>query len=804
MNNNTQDPKPHGAAPSSFMSSLKISNKITILSFGMVAVTVLVLTAILIIQKTRLTPVLATVLNKQAYDEADKLVKTSYEMCVATEALSRKELGHSLATVRELVQKQGAISLHADKVPWEAENQVTKQKTRVELPKLMVGATWLGQITTTNSPVEVVDEAKRYTGGESTIFQRMDEAGNMIRVATTVLRTDGTRAVGTYIPALNADNTPNPVIAAVLKGEVYRGRAQVVDAWHNTAYEPIWDSAHQKVIGMLFVGVNMTDSTKAVHDSMIKIVLGKSGYLFAFGSKGDNRGRYLVSQSGAKDNAVVWEDTDASGGKPVQDIINRASKLPDGKTEIFRYQFVGAGLKQARQKFASLAYFEPWDWVIGASAWEDEYKEAQDAALSTLTQMLWWTAGVSGLLAVLALLVSTWLARSISRPLNVLADTADRIAKGDNNARAVVMTQDEIGLLAEHFNSMIDARVKAKEDTDEYKRLQEGIQQLLMVTSDASDGDLTVRAKVTEGALGNVSDAVNLMLENVGDLLKEVQGAANRVASSATEIQASSEQLSQGSVKQTGEIINTTTAVQEMAANIEAVSNNANSATEAASRARQAAEEGSKAVQQVVEGMERIRQNVQAGAKKIKRLGERSMEISTIVNTIGQISAQTDMLALNAAIEAARAGEHGRGFTVVAEEVRKLAERTASATKEIEKLIAGIQAETNESVSAMEQQTVEVETESKVVGNTGQELVRIRDSSVQSAELINEINLAAKQQVRGASGVVKAMETVSTIAQQAQAGANQTKRATESLATLSSDLINSLSKFKIPGGNGSH
>jgi methyl-accepting chemotaxis protein len=354
------------------------------------------------------------------------------------------------------------------------------------------------------------------------------------------------------------------------------------------------------------------------------------------------------------------------------------------------------------------------------------------------------------------------------------------------------------------FNALMKSQLSAKEEIEMHnRRLQEQIHDLLKIVADASDGDLTVRAAVTEGAMGNVADAVNLMLENVGGLLKEVQEAANRVADSAGEIKVSSEQLSEGSVKQSGEIINTTSAVQEMAANLESVSNNASAAAETALRAREAAEVGAKAVQQVVEGMDRIRQNVQAGAKKIKRLGERSMEISTIVNTIGQISAQTDMLALNAAIEAARAGENGRGFTIVAEEVRKLSERTALATKEIEKLIAGIQAETNESVAAMEKQTAEVEAESRVVESTGSELSRIHESSIQSAELIREINAAAKQHVEGAVGVVKAMETVSEIAQQAQAGASQTKRATESLATLSTELLESLSKFKIMA-NGSN
>jgi methyl-accepting chemotaxis protein len=790
---------PSGANSASGLKALKISSKITLLSFGLVILTVTILTLVLMIQKGRLAPALTKLLNQQAYGEAGKIVKTIHDTCVGAENLTRRQLEHSLDIGRESLQKYGVVSLRAtENVSWDAENQATHQKAKVDLPKFMLGATWVGQNASLDTPSPVVDDMKHYTSAEGTIFQRMNDSGDMLRVATTLTTSDGNRGIGTYVPAANPDGTPNQIVATVLKGETYRGRAVGINVWYSAIYEPLWDAGHQKVIGMLFAGINMTEAARSVRQSILNITLGKSGYIFAFGTKGSLKGSYIVSQKGEQDGANVWETKDANGKFIVQEIIKTGLASPGGNPAIMEYVWKSANDAAPREKFAAVTYYEPWDWVIGASAYYDEYKEAQNTALNTLTQMLWWTAGISGVLAAIALGVSYRLSRSISRPLNELAETADRIAKGDNTARAQIATKDEIGQLAEAFNEMIDARVKAKEDTDDYKRLQEGIQQLLHVTSDASDGDLTVRAKVTEGALGNVCDALNLMLENVGDTLREVQGAANRVASSATEIQASSEQLSQGSVKQTGEIINTTTAVQEMAANIESVSNNATSASEAASRALNAAENGAQAVQQVIDGMERIRQNVQAGAKKIKRLGERSMEISTIVNTISQISSQTDMLALNAAIEAARAGEHGRGFTVVAEEVRKLAERTAAATKEIEKLIAGIQAETNESVSAMEQQTVEVETESKVVQSTGGELARIRESSNQSAELINEINLAAKQQVRGANGVVKAMETVSTIAQQAQAGAGQTKRATESLASLSSDLLNSLGKFKLP------
>jgi methyl-accepting chemotaxis protein len=173
------------------------------------------------------------------------------------------------------------------------------------------------------------------------------------------------------------------------------------------------------------------------------------------------------------------------------------------------------------------------------------------------------------------------------------------------------------------------------------------------------------------------------------------------------------------------------------------------------------------------------------------------MEITGIVATIAKISDQTNMLALNAAIEAARAGEHGRGFSVVADQVRQLAERTAGATQEIESLVRLIQGETNESVEAIEQQTSVVEEESRIVSQAGEALIRIQEVSTHSAELIADINEIARQQVGGAQGVSKVIEQVSEIARSTEKGAAASLKATQELTALSLQLQKSVNQFQL-------
>jgi len=331
----------------------------------------------------------------------------------------------------------------------------------------------------------------------------------------------------------------------------------------------------------------------------------------------------------------------------------------------------------------------------------------------------------------------------------------------------------------------------------ENKELQDNIVDLLSVVSDASDGNLTVRAKVTAGALGNVSDAFNSLLESLQGLIGKIADQIAQTTQTVSVITQSSQNMAAGANDQAKEVVAATRLVEKTSSEMNRVGQVALTAAEAAKRAEDSAIQGSTMVQDIISGMESLRQNVQAGAKKMKSLGDRSMEITGIVDTISRISEQTNMLALNAAIEAARAGEHGRGFSVVAEEVRKLAERTASATQEIDNLVKAIHQETNETVAAIERQTQVVEQESQLVSQAGQSLSRIREVSTESASLVSDISNLAKVQVEGTTVVGKAMKQISEIAQSTLAGAQGTVSSLNRLSQLSQDLSASMKKFRI-------
>jgi len=329
------------------------------------------------------------------------------------------------------------------------------------------------------------------------------------------------------------------------------------------------------------------------------------------------------------------------------------------------------------------------------------------------------------------------------------------------------------------------------------QEFEHNLKELLAMVSSVSEGDLTKRGKESGDTLGSVAQSVNTMLDHFSTMLTEVKQIGLSVSSSATEILAAAEQIAVGSQRQADEITNTSSAVEEMAASMTQVSRNAEASADSARRALEMAEHGDKSVRDTSEAMSRIDSAVQQTSEKMRLLGIRSSEISEIIDLIDEIASQTNLLALNAAIEAAHAGEAGLGFSVVADEIRKLAERSARATRDVGHLIKSIQTETSEALAAMEVGMKEVRGGSHLASQASRALQDISEAVRQSSELIEEISAASEEQARVTSNVAGAMQTISSITLETSAGAHETAQTIEGMVGLADRLNKSISQFRV-------
>jgi twitching motility protein PilJ len=287
------------------------------------------------------------------------------------------------------------------------------------------------------------------------------------------------------------------------------------------------------------------------------------------------------------------------------------------------------------------------------------------------------------------------------------------------------------------------------------------------------------------------------MITGLMSLVTQAHNVALEIQRSTTDILHSSDRMKQGAEQQTNQIKSASDAVNTMSNTTQRMAQNADAATQTSLKATQAAIKGGASVAETIKGMQRIRAAVQTTGKKIKGLGERSLEIGAIIEVINEIATQTNLLALNAAIEAARAGEQGRGFAVVADEVRKLAERAARATKDITGLIKGIQVETSEAVTVMEEGTREVEEGTKLADQAGAALREIEQIVKQTAVLMTDITKAADDQVEVTAQVVHSMDTISKLTQETTHGVQDTVSTIGKLADLSTRLTSAIGRFKL-------
>lgn len=687
-------------------------------------------------------------LGEVAMANMAQIAKDVYGLCETSNDLIQKKINNGLNVARNIVKLHKGIEPGKEKVTWDAVNQITKQTQKVELPKLTAGGAWLGQNRNLATPTPIVDEVKRLVGITCTIFQRMNEQGDMLRVATNVEDLDKRRAIGTYIPVALPDQTPNPVIAAVLKGQSYRGLAYVVNTWYLTAYEPLTDKAGN-IIGMLYVGEKL-EAVASLRKAIMGMKVGKMGYVGVIGGRGEHRGRYIISKDGTRDGESIWDQKDIDGNDTVRTIITKALAQPKGESFYHEYIWQNPGDPKPRKKVSAVIYFEPFDWVIVAGTYEDDFFGPIGHVHQMIRSLFLKILLAGALIILLSLLLALFLARRLTQPLELTTDLAKKIATGD-----LQQTREE---LARPETARI---IAAGDETSEL--------------------------------LG----AFETMTGNLDSLIGQVHRSGIQVTTSATEIAASARELEATVAQQAASTTEVTATSREISATADDLAQTMDGVNASLNETIGMAETGRSDLAQMETAMRELVKATTSISSKLAVINDRANKISNVVTTINKISDQTNLLSLNAAIEAEKAGEFGRGFSVVAREISRLADQTAIATQDIQQVVSEMQTSVATGVMEMDKFTDEVRRGVETMAAQSGQLARIIDQVRLHGPQFTAVKDGMYGQSQGAQQISEAMSQLSVAAEQTKESLHEFKLATEQLNEAISGLQSEVSRFRI-------
>ncbi len=729
--------------------NLKISTKLLLSGILTTLIPLIIVMVCVFIQNKKVVAVAERESLALAYADLDHIVDSFYTIAESHQEVIQKEINHSLNIAELMVKKEGGFSFGEGSIAWKAVNQFSKETSEIMLNKMYLGSQWLGHSFSPEDKVPLVDSIQRLMGVTSTVFQRMNTRGDMLRVATNVIKDNGERAIGTYIPAVNPDGSKNSVISAVLNGETYRGRAFVVNSWYITAYKPIRDSSNA-VIGILYVGIPQ-ENVKSVHKALQERSIGQDGFVTVL----DSQGKYAISAGGQQDGEVVLDSKDSRGVEYIKERIEKAKTLAPREIGKQKYQLDG-GTGKGVVRDAHFVYFKPWDWIITAEANQSDFTRVARvlADIGTKSDMI---IGVVGVVAVLmAVIFYTFIATGIVRHIkNAVAGLKD-VAEGE--------------------------------------------------------GDLTKRLQRPGNCeLGELADWMNVFLNKLQGIIGKIADSSNAVNISASELTKISGIMAAGSSSTSDSARNVSASAEEMSSNLDIVVSDMERSSTNTSMVASASEELSatineisrKALQANEISREAVGQSRNAG-EKMATLDDAAIAIGQVTETINEISEQTNLLALNATIEAARAGEAGKGFAVVANEIKDLAKQTAEATLNIKKKIEGVQQTTGDAKNEIDAIAGVIDRVSDIVGGIAvsveEQASATQEISMnisQVSEGIQRANSNVNQSSEASNKIVGEIAQVDTSARKMSATSDDIEVRAEQLQKMANQLDEIVRSFKI-------
>ncbi len=743
---------------------LILKHKIIGLALISALLPVLVMIIITTIQKNKINDTVIRELDRHTQENIAQIAEDIYGICETTNDLIQRSINHSLNVAREVLNNEGGVSFSSERVNWTAVNQFTKKSAGISLGKMMVGGRWLGQNRDLASRTMVIDKVKGLVGGTCTIFQRMNENGDMLRIATNVETLNKKRAIGTYIPAVNPDGNLNEVISSVLRGETYHGRAYVVNAWYVTAYEPIVDR-NGRIAGILYFGIKQ-ETVESLRKAIYKTKVGRTGYVCIIGgSDSSHKGHYVISKNGERDGESIWDSQDDTGKYFIRSIVEKALKLDVDGIDYERYPWKNLGEEKSRQKVMAIKYFKPWDWVIGATTYEDDYYSVKKEATSAMENLLIMSLIGGVIILGVAVSLAMFLGERIVKPIVEIISVAQEIAKGNLFAA----------------KASVDKMISQKDGSVKSPAENEG------------EGDSLVSADETFDLLL----AINQMTQNLNSLVGQVQRSGIQVTTSTTEIAASARQLEATVSEQaasTNQVVATSKGIsstsRELEQSINELSDVAINTAGLAAGGRTDLEDMGNTIHQLMDATGSI-------SSKLSMIREKANNIDNVITTINKVADQTNLLSLNAAIEAEKAGEYGLGFSVVAREIRRLADQTAVSTLDIEHMVKEMQSAVSSGVMEMDKFTEEVRFAVDKTGKISGQLEAIIEQVQALTPRVEDVNSGMQLQSQSAQQISEAMVQLNETIQQTSDSLREFNNVTEQLNGAARGLQNEVSNFKV-------
>jgi methyl-accepting chemotaxis protein len=787
---------------------VKVKNRILTVVIAPVTFAALITLGVLGYASAKIEQKLAKDAREMIYDQIMEATERIYDLTRTQHATFLDQLRGNLGIVREYLNDHDGIetSKNAADIPWQAVNQFTQETAPVMLKQLSLDGRPVPIVSDPHAAVAHIDAIAGRIGNAVTIFQRMNANGDMLRVATTVLNGKGQRAIGTFIPQKMPDGSDNPVIASVLKGETFLGKAVVVNETYLVGYEPLLDSSRQ-VIGMIFVGIPISKAAKNVRDTLSKMVIGKTGYAFVLGSKTEDLGRYIISKDGKRDGENILQSQDANGRFFVKEMIENGMKGKTGEGALVEYSWKNEGETTQRKKTAASIYFAPWDWVIGASAYDEEFLDNYHATANFFSRMKTVVVVSSLMVTLAAVLIGYLVTRQVFGSINHMMHTINKLATGDFSERLPMGELQECSQIMncnqpscpsfgkttacwaesgsfsvqpacpqavggeDCRNCIVYQRSKADELTEmgsSLNVLADEMERRAKIAHAIADGDLTQKVIIAseKDLLGK---ALQRMIEKLNGNMLKVAAVSKEVVGSSRQVSLATSNLSQGASEQAS-------AFEQISASMIEIND----------KVRKTAAFGHDAVTLADESAAALK----AAKAKMDSAGEAmtdaavfSNKITAIIKTIDTIAFQTNLLALNAAVEAARAGVHGKGFAVVAEEVRNLAGRSAQAAAETTSLIS----ETIARVERGQKHTTDLDGA----------LSRLFDNTQKNENSIKGISVAADEQAGSLNEIARALDQINATIQDSTVSSEEIASVAADMVKQAEELNKMVAYFKI-------